>query len=263
MNTAINDKLDLLLSLVGSECGNDDVETFNNLGTSGVCLDKSFYIRRKQILSKYKYGGGFRSAKRFLVRIAVALMALMSLGFLTVLASPDLREAVFGAVVEWYEDYFSIRYEPVTEETGSRDTEAENTDITSTEEPKTESEASDTVKPPEIIEHAMKPAYLPEGVEEEIVISGFSGIIIDYFIGDDLLFTYHQDLMNGHDVKFDSDEAQITEIFINSYSAMLIEYNDRDDRLVVWTDGLYMYYLEVFDGGINVSEIVKIAESIC
>ena len=109
----------------------------------------------------------------------------------------------------------------------------------------------------------MKPAYLPDGVEEEIVISGFSGIIIDYFIGDDLLFTYHQDLMNGHDVKFDSDEAQITEIFINSYSAMLIEYNDRDDRLVVWTDGLYMYYLEVFDGGINVSEIVKIAESIC
>lgn len=261
MNSAINDKLDLLLSLVGSECGNDDVERFNNLDTSGVCLDKSFYIRRKQILSKYKYGGGFRSAKRFLVRIAVALMALMSLGFLTVLASPDLREAVFGAVVEWYEDYFSIRYEPVTEETGSRDTEAENTDITSTEEPKTESEASDTVKPPEIIEQAMKPAYLPEGVEEEIVLNNNSMVSIDYYINyDELYYTYNQIVFKNNSILFDNDSVVLNETMIDGQTAHIVEYNNKEGKSIIWTDGLY--YFQLFSRSLSVEELIVIASSV-
>ena len=52
MNIGIHDKLDAMISLTAKECGNDDVDMFNNLDTSKVLLDKAFYVKQKQIINK-------------------------------------------------------------------------------------------------------------------------------------------------------------------------------------------------------------------
>jgi hypothetical protein len=261
MNIGINDKLDALISLTAKECGNDDVEMFNNLDTSKVSLDKRFYLKLRQIISKYKRTTVVLTFKKFLVRVAVALMALMSLGFLTIMATPDLREAIFEAVVEWYENYISIRYEPVADDTHGTDTTYESIDSTFVASSENESNVP-VVVPPTKIENVMKPAYIPKDLEEEVVKSDISGLVIDYYKGNDLCYTYYQTVLNGHDKLFDNKNAKISEITINETIATLIEYNNSDDKNIVWNDGLYFYHIQVFESFISIEELLKIAESV-
>lgn len=98
MNTEINDKLDVLIALSAKDCGNDDVEMFRSLDKSDVNLGKNFYAKQRRIVNKYERKPTVTLLRKCLIRVAVALMALMSVGFLTVMAVPDLREAVFEAV---------------------------------------------------------------------------------------------------------------------------------------------------------------------
>lgn len=100
MNTEINDKLDLMIAYSAKECGSDDVEMFRSLDTTKVSLSKEFYIKKNRTISRYKRKPALAVLRKCLVRAAVALMAVMAFGFLTVMAIPDLREAVFEAVVE-------------------------------------------------------------------------------------------------------------------------------------------------------------------
>lgn len=256
MNIGINDKLDALISLTAKECGNDDVEMFNNLDTSKVSLDKRFYLKLRQIISKHKHTAVVLTLKKFFVRAAVALMALMSLGFLTIMATPDLRESVFEAVVEWYENYFSIQFKPAEDDT------VESSDASLTENSKEESELPSAVTHPTKIEKVMKPTYIPDGLEEELAVKNNSGVTIDYFWGDTLCFTYHQKLLNKHNILFDNDTATITEIRINNNPAQLIEFSDRETIIIVWTDGMYTYYIELQDPAISTDELIKIASSV-
>lgn len=99
MNTWTDDKLDMLICLAARNCGNDDVEAFDNTDTSDIKLSHGFYARARWTVSRYRHRTMLKTLHRVSVRIAVALMALMSLCVITVVAIPDLREAVRGAVV--------------------------------------------------------------------------------------------------------------------------------------------------------------------
>lgn len=264
MNIGINDKLDALISLTAKDCGDDDVEMFNNLDISNVTLDKRFYSRMRRIISKHEHTAAVLTLKKCLVRVAVALMALMSLGFLTIMATPDLREALFDAVVEWYENYVSIRYVPIeneTDETHETDITEESTDVSLTADSGEESKAPAVVTPPTKIEKVMKPTYVPEGIESEEITNN-TMVVIDYYCGNDLYFTYHQTLLNGHDKLFNNKSTKISEITINETVATLIEYNDRSEKNIIWNDGLYFYHIEVFESSISIEELLKVAESV-
>lgn len=112
MNTELNDKLDLIIAWAARDCENDEAEKFKNIDTSGVVLSAGFYARKRRLIGRYKLRPALAVCRKCFVRVAVALMALMSIGFLTVMAIPNVRNAMFDAVVEWYEDYVSVRFEP-------------------------------------------------------------------------------------------------------------------------------------------------------
>lgn len=262
MNTGINDKLDALIALTAKDCGNDDVEMFDKLDTSKVTFDKLFYMKLRHIISKHKHSATVLSLKKCLVRVAVALMALMSLGFLAIMAAPDLREALFEAVVEWYEDYISIRYEPVENNTHETNKTNDNTEAPLTGEALDESTVPCVIAPPTMIEKVMKPAYLPDGVEEETVGINTSFAIFDYFLGDEIIYTFNQTLLYGNDKLFDEDNAVISKITVNDHPATLIEYNDRKDKFIAWTDGIYFYHIGTYESFIGIDELIKIAESV-
>lgn len=262
MNMVINDKLDALISLTAKDCGNDDVETFNNLDTSKVSLDKRFYLKLRQIISKYKRTTVVLTFKKFLVRVAVALMALMSLGFLTIMATPDLREAVFEAVVEWYEDYISIQYNPVGKDTHKNNLADESTDVSLTENPGDESEIPVVSSPPTKIEKVMKPTYIPEGLEEDVVVSNISVVVIDYYHGNDWVGSYQQILFRDNEKLFDNETIIIQSTNVNGYAATIIEYGNKDGQAIIWTDGIYYYQIYLFTEHINEEELISIAESV-
>lgn len=260
MNIGINDKLDALISLTAKECGNDDVEMFNNLDTSKVSLDKRFYLKLRQIISKHKHTAAVFTLKKCLVRVAVALMALMSLGFLTIMATPDLREAVFEAVVEWYEDYISIQYKPVEEDTHKSNITDKSTDISLTENPGDDSEIPGVSSPPTKIEKVMKPTYIPEGVEEEELLNNNTVVACDYYCGNDLLYHYSQILFKDNGKLFDNGGVIIGNTKINGYNASIMEYADKEGIAIVWTDGLYYYHLH--SSILDIDELTRIAESV-
>lgn len=115
MNTELNDKLDLIIAWAARDCENDEAEKFKNIDTSGVVLSAGFYARKRRLIGRYKLRPALAVCRKCFVRVAVALMALMSIGFLTVMAIPDVRNAMFDAVVEWYENYVWCALKPAAE----------------------------------------------------------------------------------------------------------------------------------------------------
>lgn len=277
MNIGINDKLDVLIALAAKECGNDDVEMFNNLDTSDVILDKRFYSKQRQVINKHKNSTTVLVVKKFFVRAAVAIMALMSLGFLTVMAVPSLREAVYETIIEWYDGYISIRYEPVTdnttdtEDTGDTDN-IENTENTDDTDESTDNDLSDVSKeessapvvitPPTKIEKVMKPTYIPDGLEEEVVASNKTAVVIDYYLGEDLYCTFQQVLFQDNDTLIDSEGAIIEHIDLNGNPATIIDNSDKNYKIIVWTDGMYFYQIYLNSASESIDELIKMASSV-
>ena len=258
----INDKLDALITLTAKDCGNDDVEMFNNLDTTKIKLDNKFYIKLRQIIRKHRHSTAIILVKKCFVRVAVALMALMSLGFLTIMATPDFREALFEAVIEWYDNYISIRYEPVDNDTYETDITEKRTDVSQTETLEDEDSVSIIVVPPTKIEKVMKPSFIPEGIEEEIVIINKSTVTIDYYCFNELYYTYHQTLFRNNEKLFDDESIIIKNTEINGMLATIIEHDNQSEKAIVWTDGVYYYHIISYSGEISVEQLIKIASSI-
>ena len=268
MNTAINDKLDLLIALAAKDCGNDDVEMFRSLDTSDVNLGNNFYAKQRRTINKYKRKPAITLIRKCLIRVAVALMAILSFGFMTVMAMPDLKEAVFEAVVEWYDNHISIRFEPSggknnepTDTTTSTTTSSTSTSTSSTPSGITgESDSSNSaITPPTIIEKVMKPTYIPEGAEEDIVTINKAVVTIDYYIGDDWIMSYYQAPYSNDDKLFDNNVSISYDIKVNGYSAVLLEF-ESGMKAIAWTDGAYYY--DIFSTISDVNELIKIASSV-
>jgi len=109
----------------------------------------------------------------------------------------------------------------------------------------------------------MKPTYIPKDLEEEVLISDISCFVIEYYKVNDLYYTYYQTIIDEHDKWFDNNNARITEITLNNETiATLIEYNDRENKYIIWNDGQYVYHIEVFKSSLSLEELIKIAESV-
>lgn len=247
MNTELNDKLDLLIAWAARDCENDEAEKFKNIDTSGVVLSAGFYARKRRLIGRYKLRPALAVCRKCFVRVAVALMALMSIGFLTVMAIPNVRNAMFDAVVEWYENYVSVRFEP---------SGAQEPDGTSDIDPDT---TSASVTPPTKIEKIMKPTYIPQGAEEDVVANNTFCVITDYYLGDDMVLSFTQTLLNDWEKLFDNGISDTQDIAINGNKAVVFRH-ETQGNVIVWSDGEYCYQLRSVTFGID--ELVKIASSV-
>ncbi len=254
MNSEINDKLDVLIALVAKDCGNDDVEMFKNLDTSNVSLSKRFYARQRRAINRYERKPAITILKKFLIRAAIALMMLMSIGFMTVMALPGVRSAVFEAVVEWYENYVAVHFEPY-------DTYSYESDIKISEPEVTDESLESNVENVFLteIETVKKPTYLPEGAEEDLVNNGKSSLIIDYYIGEDTIATFSQTLYSNEASFYDNKSSALYEISMNGYNALVFEF-ELGDRAILWIDGVYYY--SIYSTVLDVNELIKIALSV-
>lgn len=240
MNTWTDDKLDMLICLAARECGNDDVEAFDNTDTGDTKLSHGFYARARRTVSRYRHRTMLKTLHRVSVRIAVALMALMSLCVITVVAIPDLREAVRGAVVEWYNDCISVKFEP------------DGLDIA-------DAPACHNSDAP-VISDVKKPTRLPDGVTEKVVANKKWKVRIDYYSGDKLLCSYDRRPFTDSKTYFDNTGIKISSIDIHGYTASLIEYSGHNAKIIIWTDGKYAYNIMSFE--LSRGELIDMAESI-
>jgi hypothetical protein len=106
-----SDKLDHLIALAPMKCAAEEAQELNKLDTSNVNFDSSYYSKRSKIINKHKRRPTARLAKMVAIRVAAVLMVLITLGCVLIGCVPEWREAIFNAIVEWYDDCFTVRYE--------------------------------------------------------------------------------------------------------------------------------------------------------
>lgn len=242
------DKLDYMIAIAAMKCAEDDAKALESLDVSDVEFDKSYYKKRDRIIRQYKRKPFVKALKVFMVRAAIIVMALMSAAFLLIGCVPELRRAVYNAIVEWYDEYITIRYD------GNKGTESETTD---TEAP-TESESQ--LPPPTKIEEVRKPRNLPEGVWGDVLAETKSKTNIDYYYNEEYLFSFSQTIIDENDKYVDNEDVNVNYIDINGNVASLIEHTDKQEIYIYWNDQEYFYQL--FTTSCSREELINYARSV-
>ena len=237
------DKLDMLIGLALENFKDDDAEKYIGADLSDVTFSDSYHRRKKRVINRYLAKQVFASARKVAARVAIVVLCLISAAFITVMSVSALRNSLWKAIIEWYDDYISIRFEEPIYNTEDNHKPSDNV----------------VVSPPTEILQYCKPLYIPEGVEEEVVLRSVTSYIVDYYSSDDLCFSYNQSLLNGSEKNFNNEDGIIYSLKIKNYNATVVENSANDNLMIIWEDGVYFYFLLSY---LDIDETIKIAESV-
>ena len=235
------DNLDVLIDLAVNDCLNKEDDEFDRLVTSSVSFSKSYMRRRKHIIRKFKYAPMMTTVKKIGSRAAMFAGVLLTVVLITAMSVSALREAIVEAVIEWYNDYVSIRFE----------TEAPTENHS--EEP------SETEKPWDAAMTVRKPRNIPEGVEEIVLLDSKVMVLIDYYVDNVLWASYNQTIMEEQNVYVDNEAVIIDQIDVHGYEAVIFQYAAKEQTVIMWNDGVYIYRIYTYG---TIDELISLAKSI-
>lgn len=242
------DKLDVLIGLAIKDLVDEETERYMNADVSGITFSNSYYRRKRQVINRHMMRKHIAVVKKVASRVAIVILCILSAAFITVMSVSALRNAIWDAIVEWYDDYISIRFEaPVAD---SNDTEY--SDSVHDENPV-------IVSPPTEILEYRKPMYIPEGVEEVVVLQSKGAYIIDYYIGDELQYSYKQGLLNDDNKRVNNEDSIVYEIYVDQKKVTIFESENSLETILVWEDGEYTY---IFTSYITLDKLIEIVQSI-
>ena len=183
--------------------------------------------------------------------VLVAALLAISLIFTACMCIPKVREAIWNIIVEWYDEYIDVSFEP------------ENT--TNPNMNNSSSDPNTNKTPPSSIEKEAIATYLPEGYYASNNISQSMFVSTDY--SDDagnICFKLMQKIIdpsNSGSLKVDNEKDTVTTVSINGFEGLLVSYSDSPGTYyLAWQDEEYQYWLYgTFE---SVSELIKIAQGI-
>lgn len=253
------DKLDLMIGLALSLERDKDLVMFDELDTSEVIKDKKYYQVKKSIFRNYRIKTVMRHIKTGVPKVAVFIVAILSAATIAVTSIKPLRNAVIDAIIEWRDEYLTIRYNvpesAYTEE--EETTEITTEDTSSSQELQTPAE---TIIPPESIEEVRKPTYVPEGVVEDVVIESYATILIDYYLNDNYVYSFTQETMSENVTYVDNDDTTVNQITINDCNVQVVENKADGLNFLIWNDGEYVYQISSYF--YEMEQLIDIAESV-
>ena len=232
--TKISDfELNIALKVGANSCLEADVNEFLNLDTDSY--DVAPYVE-KRVSRKLRFDEwkALRTVSAKALKVAMLVLVCgVSLFFATAMAISPVRAAFFGAITTWYDEFIEVKY-----------------DKTPAEE-KAEESAEFTVK---------KPKYVPKGFN---VVSEFSNDVLyscDYMNSDSgyVLFSQCKDFEAGIDIDNGVISTDIIMLKNGTVAANVFVY-ENNKYIIVWKDR-YMY--DILSEGIDLEEVIKIAESI-
>ena len=245
-----SDKFDHLIALAATRCIDEEVKEFKETDVSGVNFDDAYYRKRKQIINKYKRRPAMRLTKIISVRVAAAILIILTLTCVLIGCVPKWREAIFRAIVEWYDDCFAVSYEDPNgqaKETGYEGEPAADT-------------GDDIIDVPTYIEEVRKPRDMPDGVWEDIILQTTSRINIDYYINEEYIFSFTQRILAQNEIYIDNEEVNITQIKINGNDATVVDHINKKEIYILWNDGEYSYH--IFATEYDLETLIGYAESV-
>ncbi|MBR4012737.1 MAG: DUF4367 domain-containing protein [Clostridia bacterium] len=252
------DKLDLMIGLALSLERDKDLVMFDELDTSEVIKDKKYYQVKKSIFRNYRIKTVMRHIKTGVPKVAVFIVAILSAATIAVTSIKPLRNAVIDAIIEWRDEYLTIRYNvPESAYTEEEETTESTTEDTSSAQEQTPAE---TIIPPKSIEEVRKPTCLPEGVVEDVLTENSGMVVIDYYCNNDYMFSFSQQLLTEIAAYVDNETVTISQININGYKAQAVENKTDNFKIIIWNDGEYIY--QISSTAYEMKELIDIAKSV-
>ena len=80
------------------------------------------------------------------------------------------------------------------------------------------------ITPPLKIEKVMKPTYIYEDWNRDIVMNSKVIVITDYYLDDDVVLSFIQAPLNDKDKLFDNNADVYYTVDMNGYSKVILEY---------------------------------------
>ena len=234
------DELDILIESA-IEDNRDEFDEFDSLDISNVEFSPSYQRRKRRIIRRYKYASMIAIVKKIASRAAMFAGVLLTATLITVMSVSALREAIIGAVIEWYNDYVSVRFE----------IEVSTENI--------EAEPSETEEPWEAVIKARRPTDIPEGVTEVVHLDSRTKVLIDYYLNDKLWASYNQNVYNENNIYVDNEAIILDYITIHGYEAIIFQYTLKEQTVLLWNDGIYVYRIYTYG---TIDDLISLAESI-
>lgn len=239
-------KMDALISASLYRNVSKEAEAFMSLDVSGI-KDNPRIKNRILNRAKNKRSASWISTLRI---AAVACLIIIAMVFTACMCIPEVRESMWNAFVEWYDDHISVHFTQNESEEKKDGKEDNNTDVQ---------------EAPSSIKKRAFASYIPEGYysEEREASSMFTDIF--YYDRDgNMKFRLMQTILgevNEDDMMLDNENDPITTMYINGNEGILVEYPDVPGLYyLVWQDESYQYSL--YGSFTSVSELMKIAEGI-
>lgn len=233
MNCEKVDTLDYLIAMATLDADISDVNLFENLDTSGVVLSDNLDFRITKLIKRSQASQAKPRSRAMMALSKAAIIALiiLSIAFTTMMSISAIRNAVWNVIVDWYDKYLSVDYEP---------------------------EYPSTV--PSEIEEVRKPTLLPPDAEEELIGKNNNMYLAEYYLGDECILVFSQSLLPGGQMQIDSESAIIREVKIGEFTGNMLTY-DKDNMIIIfWNDGRYGYDLTGY--GLDAETLIMVAQSV-
>ncbi len=216
------EKSDLWLRLLLEDSRKDEVEEFKNLDTSGVTFSKAYYRTKRRTINNVYWNPMLLSLKKTMARTAMVFLIVLSLGFVTVMAIPPLREAIVETVVEWFDDHTEIAF--------------------------TDNDNKTNVQPLDKIEAVHKPTVLPDGMVEEVFEDSDLLYVSNYYLAGEWMAIFSQELRTeALKIVIDTENRIFYKLLVNGKEVEIYERKDTGDITAFWYDDYYTYFLDGFD----------------
>ncbi len=231
----------MLLSAASELCVEAEAEEFLALDTSNIKINEH---KKKKVERMIR---GTHTSRWNVIKIAlVACLIVLSLGFTACVSIPELREAIYKAIVEWREGHVGISFDDPSSPTVPSVPEATAATTSATTEATTVTAPLAPVTPPTTIESKAYPSFLPEECYTVVECDGSGMYVISgYKTEDDSWVFSLTQMVIGEELHLGDNENQIiSNIQINGCNAVLIENQENPELYgIVWRDGYYDYQL--------------------
>ena len=231
MSTIKNDQLDAMILLSAHVLAERNEAELMSVNTSDVSIPVSVERRITHMINKERRKSEYGAVYKVARQVAAVVLIVCSAAFIFAMSVDAVREALWSTIVKWYEDYISVAY--VVDDT-----------------------------PPMFIETKKEPTAIPEDWTSEVKLDSKSMYYIQYSLGDDVLMTYKQKLLNADEDWIDNENSVIENIKIRNNNGNLITIFDKEFSYLMWNDGCYSYTISFDNSKIERDSVLKMAESL-
>ena len=225
------DDMDILLYAAASYAGKNELDEFEKADESKLSpkAEKRIFRKIQRRIDYHEKREEFHPVLETLKRVAVIVLAVMSIGFVGALNIEAVRSDIYNAVIQWFDKKLGISFDDVPADAPDR-----------------------------ILDY--KEPVLPEEYERFEMKKDELGFSVEYE-NEDSLIIYWQRPLNGYGSFLSNERTNVEDINVMGHDGIktVFESHGVTTITIIWKDKEYAYMLS---GDIPYEDLLKIAESI-